>query len=152
MDPERHPIWTIPRGEITTFFTVLMIAGYSFVVFHEYHLNGNQTVSNIIRELIANAGSVTAGSAGIAIAASETTRGIMVIASFLREKLLEPQRKRYREQGLEQGLEQGRQEMATHWNEWNQRRLTAQENGEEFDEPPPTQEQTTTAAPGTEES
>ena len=33
MDPERHPIWTIPRGEITTFFTfftVLMIAGYSW--------------------------------------------------------------------------------------------------------------------------
>ena len=119
--------------------------------FHEYHLNGNQTVPNIIRELIANAGSVTAGSAGIAIAASETRRGIMVLASFLREKLLEPQRKRYREQGLEQGLKQGRQEMATHWNEWNQRRLTAQGNGEEFDEPPPTQEQTT-AAPGTEEA
>ena len=60
----------------------------------------------------------------------------MVIANYLREKLLEPQRKRYREEGRAEG----HQEMAVQWREWNRRRLNALENGEEFNEPPPGEE------------
>ena len=108
----------------------------------------NQSVLDIIREVIANAGSVAAGSAGIAIAASELTRGMMVIASYLREKLLEPQRKRYREEGKEKGRAEGHQEMAARWREWNRRRLNALENGEEFNEPPPGEEQPFEDSPG----
>ena len=147
MDQDRSPIWTIPRGEITAFFaffTTLMIAGFSFVGFHEYYANQSQGIFSIIRKVIANAGSVTAGSAGIAIVASETTRWMMVIASYFRDKFLEPQRERYRNQGREQGhqegLEKGRQEMANRWREWNQRNLDALEKGEEFNEPPPGEE------------
>ena len=43
--------------------------------------------------------------------------------------------------GLEQGIEQGRQETAAQqkaWEGWNQRRETAQANGQPFTEPPPT--------------
>ena len=110
MDQDRSPIWTIPRGEITAFFaffTTLMIAGFSFVGFHEYYANQSQGIFSIIRKVIANAGSVTAGSAGIAIVASETTRWMMVIASYFRDKFLEPQRERYRNQGREQGTPGG---------------------------------------------
>ena len=86
--------------------------------------------------LIANAGSVAAGSAGIAVAASELVRWIVVIASYFREKLLEPQRRKYRDQGRTEG----REEVSQQWREWNQRRLQAQANGEEFKEPPPGEE------------
>ena len=53
----------------------------------------------------------------------------MVIASYFRDKLLIPQREKYRDQG--------RKEMAARVREWNQRRLDAQAQGEDFDEPPP---------------
>ena len=56
----------------------------------------------------------------------------MATASYLRGKLLEPQRKKYREEG--------RAEMAVQWREWNRRRLNALENREEPNEPPPGEE------------
>ena len=59
----------------------MMMAGFGFLVFHEYYVI--QSVLSIIREVIGNAGSVAAGSAGIAIAGSGLTRGMMVIASYL---------------------------------------------------------------------
>ena len=90
--------------------------------------------------LIANAGSVAAGSAGIAVAASELVRWIVVIASYFRDKFVEPQRERYRNQGRTEGREEGREEVSQQWREWNQRRLQAQANSEEFKEPPPGEE------------
>ena len=90
--------------------------------------------------LIANAGSVAAGSAGIAVAASELVRWIVVIASYFRDKFVEPQRRKYRDQGRTEGREEGREEVSQQWREWNQRRLQAQANGEEFKEPPPGEE------------
>ena len=42
--------------------------------------------------------------------AKETKGGIMVLAAFLNEKLVEPQRRRLRAEGHEEGLEQGRAE------------------------------------------
>ena len=86
--------------------------------------------------MIADAGSVAAGSAGVAITASEFTRWIMVLADFFTRRFLEPQREKYREQGREQG----RKETAARWREWNQRRLDAQARGEDFNEPPPVDE------------
>ena len=59
----------------------------------------------------------------------------MVIASYFRDKFLIPQREKYREQGREQG----RREIAARWREWNQRRLDAQAQGEDFDEAPPSE-------------
>ena len=41
------------------------------------------------------------------------------------------------EQGLERGMEQGEARRQREWEGWNYRRLQAQEEGREFDEPPP---------------
>ncbi len=64
----------------------------------------------------------------------------MVAEQFLRRRE-ERGEKRGREQGLEQGreqgLEQGRQEIQQRWQAWNQRRLRAQQEGREFNEPHP---------------
>ena len=135
MTEDRASIWTIPSGEATAFFayfTALNILGLSFIGYHEHLTNQNQGILTIIREVIAEAGSVTAGSAGVAITASEFTRWIMVLASYFRDKFLIPQREKYRDQG--------RREMAARWREWNQRRLDAQARGEDFGEPPPVDE------------
>ena len=147
MTEDRASIWTIPRSEATAFFayfTALNILGLCFVGWHEQLTKPDDGILNIIREVIANAGSVTVGSASVAITASELTRWIMVIAGYFREKFQEPQREKYRDQGRdqgrEQGREQGRKEMAARWLEWNQRRLDAQARGEDFGEPPPVDE------------
>ena len=132
MEEDRSPIWTIPRSEITAFFayfTVLNILGLSFVAWHESVTNQDQGILNIIRVVIENAGSITAGSAGIAIAASEITRWGMVIASYFRDKYLIPQREKLRDEG--------RREMAAMWQEWDHRRKEALARGEDFNEPPP---------------
>ena len=63
----------------------------------------------------------------------------MVLADYFRRKFLEPQREKYREQGREQIREQGRKEMFERWREWNQRRLDALTQGENFDEAPPSE-------------
>ena len=60
----------------------------------------------------------------------------MVLASYIRDKFLIPQREKYREQGRDQGCT----EMATRWREWNQRRLDIQARDEDFNEPPPVDE------------
>ena len=41
------------------------------------------------------------------------------------------------EQGIEQGIVQGQAERQKKWEGWNDRRLRAQEEGSEFNEPPP---------------
>ena len=106
MTEDRASIWTIPSGEATAFFayfTALNILGLSFIGYHEHLTNQNQGILTIIREVIAEAGSVTAGSAGVAITASEFTRWIMVLASYFRDKFLIPQREKYRDQGRRAG-------------------------------------------------
>ena len=136
MKQERSPVWTIRRDEIAAFFgyfTTLMICGFTFVGLYENRTNEALGTFGIIREMIGEAGSITAGSAGIAIAVSEIARWIMVIASYFRDKFLKPQRDRYREEG--------REEITRQWTEWNRRRLEAQERGDDFNEPPPGGEQ-----------
>ncbi len=64
----------------------------------------------------------------------------MVTAQYLTEKILEPLRERLREEGREQGIAEGRAEimdMVRKWEDWNNRRMKAKDEGIPFDEPPP---------------
>jgi MFS superfamily sulfate permease-like transporter len=54
----------------------------------------------------------------------------MVFAHFIRQ--------RHREEGREEGLQRGEATRQKLWEEWNGRRLLAEQNGQPFDEPPPT--------------
>ena len=51
----------------------------------------------------------------------------------LKQRLIE----RGREEGREEGRKEGRQELQKAWEEWNARRIEAQAQGVEFNEPPP---------------
>ena len=66
---------------------------------------------------------------GLALTTAEITGGTMVIADWLRTKLVAP---------LQDSLrEEGREEANGIWRAWNRRRKEATERGEPFDEPEP---------------
>ena len=62
----------------------------------------------------------------------------MVFAHFIRQRHREEGRTEGREQGREHGLQRGEATRQKLWEEWNGRRLLAEQNGQPFDEPPPT--------------
>ena len=44
---------------------------------------------------------------------------------------------RYLKRRYEEGKEEGRAEVSRAWDEWNRRRVEAEREGREFEEPPP---------------
>ena len=65
----------------------------------------------------------------------------MVLADYLRTKLVVPLREKLRDEGRAQGHAQGRAaervEVNKHWRAWNRRRREADARGTSFDEPEP---------------
>ncbi len=76
-----------------------------------------------------------AAALGLALTTAEITGGTMVIADWLRTKLVEPLQDSLREEGRKEG----REESNSNWREWNRRRREAEERGEPFNEPEPYQ-------------
>ena len=74
-----------------------------------------------------------AAALGLALTTAEITGGTMVIADWLRTKLVEPLQESLREEGREEG----RAEAIRIWREWNRRRREAEARGEQFNEPEP---------------
>ena len=60
----------------------------------------------------------------------------MVTYRYLSNKFLKPLHEKLREEGREKGREEGREETQRKWDDWNQRRLEAEQNGQPFNEPP----------------
>ena len=150
-DGERSSIWTIPRGEITTFFAFFIVfnfMGLGFIAFHEIFVKETQSNLDIIRELVTNAGVVAAGAAGMDVTASETPRFIVVIAGYINEKWLKPLKEKRRRENWEAGRSEGRTEERAEWQSWNTRRLEAKQKDDTFGEPPPGEEQSPKTADG----
>ena len=63
----------------------------------------------------------------------ETPKSIMVIATYLANRLLHPLQEKLRQEGSQRNQAQ--------WEAWNERRMEADKRGEPFDEPPPGKEQ-----------
>lgn len=86
-----------------------------------------------------------AAALGLALTVAEITGGTMVIADWLRTKLVEPLqdslRAEGREAGVKEGEKRGRAEAISTWRDWNRRRMEAEERGESFDEPEPYQDE-----------
>ena len=70
---------------------------------------------------------------GLALTTAEITGGTMVIADWLRTKLVEPLKDSLREEGRVEG----REESNSNWRAWNNRRREAEARGEPFNEPEP---------------
>ena len=65
----------------------------------------------------------------MALAAAEITGGFMVLADYLRTKLVVPLQEKLRNEG--------RSAERLEWRTWNRRRREAEARGESFDEPEP---------------
>ena len=61
----------------------------------------------------------------------------MVLADYLRTKLVVPLREKLRDEGRAQGRVAERVEVNKHWRAWNCRRREAEARGASFDEPEP---------------
>ena len=61
----------------------------------------------------------------------------MVLADYLRSKLVVPLQEKLRNEGRAQGRVAERVEVNKHWRAWNRRRREAEARGESFDEPEP---------------
>ena len=118
----RESIWSVSRETKT----------YYFILFSLQVLIGLGLIFRETGALLATwerASPIVVTSAAVAIIATEGWRTTMVLADLLRERL-EGQR--------EQRRAEGRAEEREKWAAWNVRRLAAEENGQHFDEPPPT--------------
>ena len=62
--------------------------------------------------------------------------GIAMLAESFLKRRYEAGLQEGRAEGREAGLQEGR-EMLRRWEEWNRRRLAAEDRGERFEEPPP---------------
>ena len=118
----RESIWSVSRET----------KPYYFILFSLQVLLGLGLIFRETGALLATwerASPIVVTSAAVAIIATEGWRTTMVLADLLRERL-EGQR--------EQRRAEGRAEEREKWAAWNVRRLAAEENGQHFDEPPPT--------------
>ena len=118
----RESIWSVSRETKT----------YYFILFSLQVLIGLGLIFRETGALLTTwerASPIVVTSAAVAIIATEGWRTTMVLADLLRERL-EGQR--------EQRRAEGRAEEREKWAAWNVRRLAAEENGQHFDEPPPT--------------
>ena len=117
-------------------FVAFSLIGYGVVIWH--HVTDGATLIDCAGEggAATTAMSIMLGLAiahaaafGLALTTAEITGGTMVIADWLRTKLVAP---------LQDSLrEEGREEANDSWRAWNRRRREAEARGEQFDEPEP---------------
>ena len=59
----------------------------------------------------------------------------MVILNFIKNRIVEPQVRRHRDEARTQGMAEGRAQANQRWSAWNRRRLDAKTRGQAFNEP-----------------
>ena len=140
---DRDSIWSIPLARRALYFglfTVYAMAGIGFLLWYEVFENTSDTWQETILSITQGIGVTTVGAAGLALLTIEGPQTIMVVADYLRKKLIEPleERRRQEAQRREQEVRaEGRAETQAAWEAWNERRMAAEAGGEPFDEPPP---------------
>ena len=103
----------------------LLITGTAFVAWYELTrkaIANGHTAADSVYAIIIDVGYVSVADAGITFGVVEGGVAIMILAR----------------RWLERMEEQGREEIHRKWERWNYRRLQAQEEGRDFNEPPPT--------------
>ena len=161
----RESIWSIQparRALYFALFTVYALAGLGFLIWYEIFEKTSDTWPQTIHSITQGIGINTVGAAGLALLTIEGPKTVMVVADYITERWLNPLKERRRQeaeqrrQEAEQRRQQAREEAEGRlakiraegraegeaqnqaaWVAWNERRMTAEANGEPFDEPPP---------------
>ena len=151
---DRDSIWSIPLARRALYFglfTAYALAGIGFLLWYEVFEHTADTWPETILSIMQGTGVTTVGAAGLALLTIEGPQTFMVVADYLRKKLIEPleekrrieaERRREeaeqrREQVRAEGRAAGEASVQAAWEAWNERRMAAEVRGEPFDEPPP---------------
>ena len=94
----RESIWSVSPGLLWLYlilFGILFVFGTAYLVYYEITQPPTGSGQDVAAAVIKSIGSVAIGSAGVSFFATELTGGTMVLASYLKRKLLdEPERAR----------------------------------------------------------
>ena len=155
---DRDSIWSIPLARRALYFglfTVYAMASIGFLLWYEIFEYTADTWQQTVLSITQGIGVTTVGAAGLALLTIEGPTTLMVVADYLRKKLIEPleekrriEAERRREQARAEaeehvariraaGRAEGQAQTQAAWEAWNERRIAAGERGEPFDEPPP---------------
>ena len=97
-EEQRESIWSVSPGLLWLYlilFGILFVFGTAYLVYYEITQPPTGSGHDVAAAVIKSIGSVAIGSAGVSFFATELTGGIMVLASYLKRKLLdEPERAR----------------------------------------------------------
>lgn len=164
MKSTREPIWTIRSGWRASYlilFTIQSVIATALLIWYQVTQLTTDTLIETILAIIQGIAWIGVASATTSVTITEVINGIMVIGEWMRERFVEPQKEKQRQQGLEQGLQQGHkqglqqghkqglqqghkqglqqglQQERKRWTQWNQRRMEAEAKGETFIEPTP---------------
>ena len=121
---------TLPYVEVlyALIYLPLLIAGTAFVVWYELTrkaIANSHTAADTVYAIIIDVGYVSVADAGITFGVVEGGIATMILA------------RRWLERMEERGIARGEVRRQKKWEGWNDRRLQAQEEGREFNEPPP---------------
>ena len=140
----RESIWSIPAGWRVAYFalfSILHLLATGAIVWYEIENRGD---SHPVEVLLSIAEGVSVTGLALAVTTVAIMEGVqlpMVLANYIRVKLVEPLKEQLRAEGREQGREQGRELGRTQanaaWHDWNERRKKAEVDSVPFDEPPP---------------
>ena len=149
-EDDRDSIWSIPLARRALYFglfTLYAFAGIGFLLWYEVFENTADTWPGTIHAITQGIGVTTVGAAGLALLTIEGPQTLMVVADYLRKKLIEPLEEKRRVEAERRRAEaEQREQMAraegaarnqAEWVAWNERRMAAEASGEPFDEPPP---------------
>ena len=100
-EEQRESIWSVSPGLLWLYlilFGILFVFGTAYLVYYELTQPPAGSGHDVAAAVIKSIGSVAIGSAGVSFFATELTGGTMVLASYLKRKLVdEPRRARDRE-------------------------------------------------------
>ncbi len=132
-----EPIWSIPEGGKALYFTIFTATAATGIGCQVYYHcravpSGTQSVHDAVHLILLDTGPTAIGAAMVSLIIVEAPKSIMVIATYLANRLLHPLQEKLRQEGSQRNQAQ--------WEAWNERRMEADKRGEPFDEPPPGKE------------
>ena len=129
---ERRSIWTVSKKYMALYmglFITYAVAALTYLTFSQIRMG--RVPLDIITYMIQATAPATGSAAAMALLTIETPRSVEMLANYIKQELLEPLKRRQRQEG--------HREADRIWREWNQRRTEAKAQGQPFDEPPPGQ-------------
>ena len=131
------------RRSYVAAFILLSLLGYGVVIWRHIAVGpggatcaagaNDGSVAAIAESLMIGFAIAHAAAFGLALVTAEITGGFMVLADYLRTKLVVPLQEKLRNEGRSAE----RVEVNKNWRTWNRRRREAEARGASFDEPEP---------------